>query len=56
MTRYMPLDPDTDYIVYAYGLSDAEFKATSKLCKKVLRTPAADASASGALRSRLLGR
>lgn len=49
LTRINPLDPDTDYIAYAYGLSDSEFEATTQLCKKILRTPAAE-PASAALR------
>ena len=39
-TRVNPLEPDTEYIAFAYGLSDAEFVATTELCKVVLRTPA----------------
>lgn len=56
MTRYMPLDPDTEYIAFAYGLSDTEFKATTKLCKVVLRTPAAEGSSVGARTLGLLRR
>ena len=56
LTRYMPLDPDTDYIAYAYGLSDGKFEATTKLCKKILRTPAAGTSAMGVRTHRLLKR
>lgn len=40
LTRVNPLEPDTEYIAFAYGLSDAEFVATTELCKVVLRTPA----------------
>lgn len=49
LQRINPLEPDTDYIAYAYGLSDSKFEATTRLCKKILRTPAA-APASSALR------
>ena len=56
LARYMPLDPDTDYIAYAYGLSDGKFEATTKLCKKILRTPAAGTSAMGVRTHRLLKR
>ena len=38
-TRVNPLEPDTEYIAFAYGLSDSEFVATTDLCKVVLRTP-----------------
>lgn len=41
LKRVNPLEPDTDYIAYAYGLSDSEFKATTPLYKKILRTPSA---------------
>lgn len=41
MKRINPLAPDTDYIAYAYGLSDSEMEATTTLCKKILRTPPA---------------
>lgn len=41
LTRVNPLEPDTDYIAYAYGLSDSKFEATTGLCKKILRTPSA---------------
>ena len=54
LTRYMPLDPDTEYIAYAYGLSDEKLEATTTLCKKVLRTPAADASAAMSAQTRHL--
>jgi hypothetical protein len=39
LTRVNPLEPDTEYIAFAYGLSDSEFVATTDLCKVVLRTP-----------------
>lgn len=49
LTRINELKPDTDYIAYAYGLSESKFEATSRLCKKILHTPAAN-PASAALR------
>ena len=41
LTRINPLEPDTDYIAYAYGLSDSKFEATTRLCKKIVHTPSA---------------
>lgn len=42
LSRINALEPDTDYIAYAYGLSDSKFEATTPLCKKILHTPAAE--------------
>lgn len=53
LTRINPLEPDTDYIAYAYGLSSSEFTATTSLCKKILRTPSAETSASASVRALL---
>ena len=55
LTRINPLEPDTDYIAYAYGLSGSEFVATTPLCKKILRTPSAESSASASVRALLRG-
>ena len=53
LTRINPLEPDTDYIAYAYGLNSSEFTATTSLCKKILRTPSAETSASASVRALL---